>query len=173
MNFSQNFFEIFQIDVAFDLDVADLRARYQALQKRVHPDRYAGQGEQAERVATQWATHVNEAYETLSEPLARARYLLDLHGVALVANPALDPGLLYEQIELRETLDEIRQAESLTRAETFIQALAEKQNAEAQRFNDYFKTSALTEATISVYRMQFLSKLSQGATVLEEELLGY
>ena len=173
MNFSQNFFEIFQIGVAFDLDLADLSARYQALQRRVHPDRYAGQGDQAERLATQWATQVNEAYATLAEPLARASYLLDLQGVVLAQNPTLDPAFLFEQIELRETLDEIRQAGSLTRAEAFIQALAEKQSADARTFNDYFKASALNEATTSVYRMQFLSKLSQGAKALEEELLGY
>ena len=52
-------------------------------------------------------------------------------------------------------------------------ALAEKQSAEARVFNDYFKAAALTEATICVYRMQFLGKLSQGAKALEEELLGY
>ncbi|MDC3343229.1 Fe-S protein assembly co-chaperone HscB [Pseudomonadales bacterium] len=173
MNFSQNFFEIFQIDVAFDLDGPDLSARYQALQRRVHPDRYAGQGDQAERLATQWATQVNEAYATLSEPLARASYLLDLQGVVLAQNPTLDPAFLFEQIELRESLDEIRQSGSLARAEAFIQALAEKQKAEAKAFNDYFKASALSEATICVYRMQFLSKLSQGAKALEEELLGY
>ncbi|MDG1113414.1 MAG: Fe-S protein assembly co-chaperone HscB [Pseudomonadales bacterium] len=173
MNFSQNFFEIFQINVAFDLDVTDLSARYQALQKRVHPDRYAGQGDQAERLATQWATQVNVAYATLSEPLARASYLLDLQGVVLAQNPTLDPTFLFEQIELRETLDEIRQAGSVARAESFIHALAVKQSAEAQAFNDYFKAEALTEATTCVYRMQFLSKLSQGAKALEEELLGY
>jgi DnaJ-domain-containing protein 1 len=99
--------------------------------------------------------------------------LLDLQGVVLAQNPTLDPAFLFEQIELRESLDEIRQSGSLARAEAFILALAEKQNAEAQAFNDYFKASALSEATICVYRMQFLSKLSQGAKALEEELLGY
>ena len=173
MNFSQNFFEIFQIDAVFDLDVPDLNERYQALQRRVHPDRYAGQGDQAERLATQWATQVNAAYATLSEPLARASYLLDLKGVVLAQNPTLDPTFLFEQIELRETLDEIRQTGSLTQLDAFRQALAEKQSADARTFNDYFKASALSEATTSVYRMQFLSKLSQGAKALEEELLGY
>jgi len=173
LNFSQNFFEIFQIDVVFDLDAAELSARYQALQRRVHPDRFAGQGDQAERLATQWATQVNEAYATLSEPLARASYLLDLQGVVLAQNPTLDPAFLFEQIELRETLDDIRKEESLTRAEAFLQVLAEKQDSEARAFNDFFKATALTEATTCVYRMQFLSKLSQGAKALEEELLGY
>ena len=173
MNFSQNFFEIFQIDVAFDLDLLELTARYQALQKRVHPDRYAGQGEQAARLATQWATQINEAYARLSEPLARASYLLDLQGVVLAQNPTLDSAFLFEQIELRETLDEIRQAGSLARAEAFIKTLAEKQSAEARAFNDHFKAAALTEATTCVYRMQFLSKLLLGAKALEEELLGY
>ena len=173
MNFSLNFFEIFQIDAVFDLDIPGLSQRYQALQKRVHPDRYAGQGAQAERLATQWATQVNEAFATLADPLSRATYLLHLQGVALAQNPVLDPTFLFEQIELRETLDEIRQAGALTRLETFVQALAEKRIAEALTFNHHFKTGALSEATTSVYRMQFLSKLSQGAKAFEEELLGY
>ena len=103
---------------------------------------------------------------------ARVIYLT-CKALCLAQNPTLDSAFLFEQIELRETLDEIRQAGSLARAEAFIKTLAEKQSAEARAFNDHFKAAALTEATTCVYRMQFLSKLLLGAKALEEELLGY
>ena len=36
-----NYFELFGLDVQFNLDLAKLSTLYQTLQKKVHPDRFA------------------------------------------------------------------------------------------------------------------------------------
>ena len=51
------------------------------LQGEVHPDRYAAAGETEQRLALQSSARVNEAYQALKDPVARAQYLLSLHGV--------------------------------------------------------------------------------------------
>ncbi|MGZ5101278.1 MAG: Fe-S protein assembly co-chaperone HscB, partial [Usitatibacter sp.] len=65
------------------MDPARLEQHYRELQSQVHPDRFASGTEAERRVAMQWATRANEAYQTLKNPLKRARYLVELNGIDL------------------------------------------------------------------------------------------
>jgi len=94
----------------FDIDMAQLDAAYREIQARVHPDRFVSAGSAEQRVAMQWATRANEAYQTLKNPLKRATYLCELNGVALQAesNTAMPAAFLMQQMEWREELDEAK-----------------------------------------------------------------
>ena len=94
------------------LDVDELARLYQEIQADVHPDKHAQGGDSARRLAMQWATKVNEAYQTLRNPLPRARYLLQLlgHDVSLESNTAMPAPFLVRQMEEREAVAEARQA---------------------------------------------------------------
>jgi molecular chaperone HscB len=63
-------------------------------------------------MSMQWATRVNEAYQTLRRPIARARYLLSLHGVDTQeeTNTAMPMDFLMDQMEWREAIEEAQQA---------------------------------------------------------------
>ena len=76
MDFNTDHFSLFELPPGFRLDAALLDRRYLEMQSRVHPDRFASAGEAERRLSLQWATRVNEAYQTLKKPLARAKYLL-------------------------------------------------------------------------------------------------
>jgi molecular chaperone HscB len=106
----KNFFELFELPVSFDLDSADLVRRYRELQVRVHPDRHAGGTDQERRLAVQMTAMINEAFQTLRDPVRRGRYLLGLQGVDTgeETDTAMDPAFLMDQMELREALDEAR-----------------------------------------------------------------
>jgi len=56
----------------------------------------------------QWAVRVNEAYQRLKDPLARAAYLCELRGVPVDAerNTAMPGTFLMQQMQWREALDE-------------------------------------------------------------------
>ena len=57
---------------------------------------------------------LNKAYGTLKDPLARARYMLELEGVEVSESESLhEPELLMEVMELREELDEVTNEEEL------------------------------------------------------------
>ena len=102
--FTRNHFELLGLPVGYGLDLSRLEERYRELQSRVHPDRFAAASEAERRVAMQWATRANEAYRTLRDPLARARYLLNLKGydTGEESNTAMPPDFLMQQMEWRE-----------------------------------------------------------------------
>src|ERR1017187_3969450 len=110
VDLQQDFFSLFGLPTHFQLDSNSLEQKYRALQTQVHPDKFSHLSETERRVSMQWATHVNEGYQTLRSPLNRARYLLSLHGVDTQeeSNTAMPVDFLMQQMEWRETLAEAK-----------------------------------------------------------------
>ena len=108
MNLQSDDFEIMGLPRQFALDRALLDERWKELQKQTHPDRVAGEGGVAQRVAMQWSVRINEAYQRLKQPLKRAAYLCELYGVPVRAedNTAMPAAFLMQQMEWREALEE-------------------------------------------------------------------
>jgi molecular chaperone HscB len=115
-------FGVFGLPRKFDLDVADLERRYKEMTKVLHPDRFARADGRARRASLERSVQLNMAWRTLSQPAARAEYLLSLQGIE-VGDPAgskladesgdratqpVDTALLIEVMELRESLAEAR-----------------------------------------------------------------
>lgn len=175
-DFSKNYFELFGMPVGFLLDAAELSARYRELQKVVHPDRYAASGEQSQRLSLQSATMVNEAYETLKDPLRRAQYLLTLKGVEIdPAQQSLnDPAFLMQQMELREALAEVA-AKDDPQAELdgLLREIADMIKTQVAQLAVQFEASSpaqLRAAIQTVQKMQFLNKLHAEAEAVEADL---
>ena len=108
MNLQSNDFALFGLPERYAQDAAAIDARWKALQRQTHPDRFAAQGAAAQRVAMQWSARINEARRRLSDPLARAAYLCELRGAPIRAedNTAMPPEFLAQQMAWRETLDD-------------------------------------------------------------------
>lgn len=108
MNLQDSDFALFGLPEAYALDAAELHRRWQALQRRVHPDQHAAQGAAGQRVAMQWSVRVNEAYQRLKDPLKRAAYLCERRGAPIDAerNTAMPAAFLMQQMSWREALDE-------------------------------------------------------------------
>ncbi len=110
LDFSKNYFELFGLPVGYIVDGAELSERYRELQRIVHPDRFANASDHERRLSIQGAALINEAYETLKDPVARGGYLLGLHGVEMDAlnESTHDMEFLMQQMELREELEGVR-----------------------------------------------------------------
>jgi molecular chaperone HscB len=173
---ARNHFELFGLPVAFLLDGDALAERYRELQRVVHPDRYAAASDQEQRLALQQATRVNEAYETLRDPVKRVQYLLRLKGIEMDAQQETtrDAAFLMEQLELREALEKARQAEDpaavldelMARVATMIRKLVARMAIQFEEGTP----EQLEAARESVRKMQFLNKLHAEAEALEAEL---
>jgi molecular chaperone HscB len=169
----KNYFELFDLPVAFDLDTADLAARYRELQRRFHPDRFASASEPERRLSLQLTAQVNAAFQTLKDPVARARYLLGLQGVDTGedTDTAMDTAFLMEQMELRESLDEARaEADRHVRLESLRQRVENDLDARSVQLRARFAENsepARRQARNLVREMQFLQKLAHEIEELE------
>jgi molecular chaperone HscB len=156
----------------FDIDVADLDRRYFALQRQLHPDRFASRSARERAVSQSQAVALNEAYETLKDPLSRAEYMLKLHGVDVNpdgCNTVRDPTLLMEQLMRREAL-----AEAGTRED--VDAIAAETRDEFDRglraAAEAFASNDLEAAEISITRLKYLGKLLDETRVRRARLAG-
>ena len=188
VDFKQNYFEIFQFEVNFQVDQDSLSERYRELQLSIHPDKFANATDHEKRLSIQWAAQINSAYETLKAPLSRAMYLLELSGTSIEANPVLDPMFLMEQIELREELEDIESKgeAALPLLDDYKQRIRKVMSSLLKQFGTQIEISGVGEpglnpdtdknvsrAEQTVYKMQFVNKLLVAAEHLEEKLLDY
>lgn len=155
-------FQLFGLAQGFNLDMDALERAYRDIQSRVHPDRYANAGDAERRASMQWATRVNEGYRTLRNPVARAKHLLDLHGVdvAFETNTAMPADFLMQQMELRENLEaatQTRDAAALERLGAEITRGRVALNAQIAESIDVRKDYA--GAAGLVRKLMFLDKL--------------
>jgi len=169
----KNYFELFDLPITFDLDVADLTARYRDLQRRFHPDRFASASEPERRLSLQLTAQINAAFQTLKDPVARARYLLGLQGVDTGedTDTAMDTAFLMEQMELRESLAEAREAaDRHARLGTLRLRVNEEFEARSALLRTRFAENsepARQQARNVVREMQFLQKLAHEVEELE------
>ncbi|WCM91057.1 Fe-S protein assembly co-chaperone HscB [Acidovorax sp. NCPPB 2350] len=124
MNLQSDDFELFDLPRRFAQDRAAIDARWKALQREAHPDRFAAQGPAAQRTAMQWSVRINEAYQRLKDPLRRAAYLCELQGVPIQAedNTAMPAAFLMQQMEWREALDDADGEGAIDRLDQEVQA---------------------------------------------------
>lgn len=110
LDFSRNHFELFGLPVSYALDSERLDRAYRDIQSEIHPDRFAHAGDAEQRLAMQWTTRVNEAYQTLRRPFDRAHYLLRLRGVDAMeaSNTSMPMDFLVRHMEWSEELADAR-----------------------------------------------------------------
>lgn len=116
-------FGLLGLPPAFEIDGAALEKAYFERSKALHPDRVAG-APAAERVAQLSKSRaLNDAYQLLKKPIARAEYLLAQAGVTIGDNERLDPTFLMEILDLREELAAARAAGQTARVGELQQAM--------------------------------------------------
>lgn len=173
---SSDYFRLFGLPVSFDIDTAQLTSRFRDLQQTIHPDRFASASEQERRLSLQYATRVNEAYRILRDPLERARYLLELKGVAWEDEQSTlnDPVFLMEQMELREALAEVREQpdplDAIAGMLTDVNGRIGQGTAQLQALLADDTEENLLQARQEIRKMQFLYKLRSEAESTEAEL---
>lgn len=163
-DFQQDFFQLFNLPAAFKIDSTALERSFLALQAQVHPDKFAHLSEAERRLSMQWATRVNEGYQTLRNPLNRARYLLSQHGVDTQeeSNTAMPMDFLVQQMEWRETLDAARQSKDSAVLEDMEQRMQhEVRILQQQLAMDIDDTRDYPAASGIVRKLKFLEKLAE------------
>lgn len=170
MNLQSDDFELMGLPRQFALDRALLDERWKALQKQAHPDRFAGEGGVAQRVAMQWSVRINEAYQRLKQPLKRAAYLCELYGAPVRAedNTAMPTAFLMQQMEWREALDD---AVSEDDVESLSLEVASVKRTMLQKCEQLLAAPAgAAEAVQTVRSLMFVERFEQDIERRREQL---
>lgn len=102
-----DYFQLFGIARTFSPNVAALRRKYFSLSRTFHPDKFATASAEEQKEALIKSSELNEAWETLSNPLKTMQYLLSLEGVLEKDEKyKLAPAFLMEMMELNEAMEE-------------------------------------------------------------------
>jgi molecular chaperone HscB len=150
-----NYFDLFEITPAFNIDLAALEAAYFKAQRQFHPDRFVGKTPEDKLAALQKSMDINQANETLKNPLKRAQYLLFLQGIIVGTDkdsvkPTTD--LLAEIMELREELEN---------GEKNIKKLANLIEKSYMKIENYYKNLKFPEMAQEVLRLGYLNRMTR------------
>jgi molecular chaperone HscB len=156
----QNHFELFQLPQRFAVDAAALDAAYREVQGRVHPDKFVNATDAEKRVAMQWATRANEAYQTLKNPQKRAQYLCELNGVDLQteSNTAMPMAFLMQQMEWREELGDARAGKDAAALEALERQLKAERKSRLEQVAALLDAGDYDQAAQGVRALMFLQK---------------
>jgi len=140
-----DYFEVFGLPRAFQIDLDALEQEFHRLSRKIHPDRFARASEHERQWSLADTALLNDAYRTLKDPLFRTEYLLKLQGAEIGeehagknrdgnADPSrVPPDLLDEVFELNMQLEEMRMARKMGADDPQLQADLEQAR---HRFED-------------------------------------
>jgi len=168
-------FAVLGLPETFAMDAALLRERVFALQKRLHPDRFAAADAATRLRSLEWSTRLNEAFAVLRDPLRRADYLLQRQGVTAMGEGArvADTRLLMAQMEYRERLEDLAKRADPAGLETLRGEIEQAASAVVERLHALLASLPSREpeqAAAAVRELQFLHKLRQELESTEETL---
>lgn len=142
-------FAVLGVPAQFDLDLNALAERHRELSRALHPDRHANAAPSERREALNRAIGVNEAWRALKDPISRAQALLQHLGLPTAEGnePKASEALLFEILEAREELGELREQFDEQRAGKLSQRFDSRRQALLSQLTSQFEN--LQQASLS------------------------
>ena len=155
------YFTLFQLEPAFDIDAENLEQTYRALAARFHPDKFASASAFEQKQAVMMSSTINDAYRTLKNPIDRAAYLLKTLGIDADApeHTSFAPDFLMQQMGWRETLMEAWAESDLKTLENLNDEIRAEQEKLFCDLQQSFAHQDYDTAAQQVRQGRFLDKL--------------
>ena len=110
------------------IDRAALERSYHDLGRRIHPDRFASAPPSVRDASLRGTARLTRAHRTLSDPVSRGLYWLELNGQKLAENNKNVPPELAEMVfAVQEQLDDLRSARSASNGQEPDAAMIESE----------------------------------------------
>ena len=171
-----NPFTLFDLPVAFQVDSALLNERYLALQKSLHPDNFSAASAQEQRLAMQKSAEINDALRILKDPIARADSIIALN-TGEQENPEeksnKDIGFLMQQMEWRETLENIENRKDTDELTAFTKEIDQIRHAILSELSTALGERQWDIARAITDKLRFIKKLQTEIERVEETLLDF
>ena len=171
-----NPFALFDLPVAFQVDSALLNERYLALQKSLHPDNFSAASAQEQRLAIQKSAEINDALRILKDPITRADSIIALN-TGKTENPEEksnnDIDFLMQQMEWRETLENIENRKDTDELTAFAQEINQIRHAILSELSTALAEQQWNVARAMTDKLRFIKKLQTEIERVEETLLDF
>ena len=104
----KNFFELFNIEIAIDVNKSELDEKVKVLQNKFHPDKFSSGSDFEKRLALQISSHINDGYKILGDIVLRIEYILKINNFIKDESKTInDINFLQEQIEYSELVESL------------------------------------------------------------------
>ena len=171
-----NPFALFDLPVAFQVDSALLNERYLALQKSLHPDNFSAASAQEQRLAMQKSAEINDALRILKDPITRADSIIAIN-TGETENPEEksnnDIDFLMQQMEWRETLENIENRQDTDELTAFTQEINQIRHAILSELSTALDAQQWNIARAIADKLRFIKKLQTEIERVEETLLDF
>ena len=162
--FPMNHFELFNLPVVLDLDLAALKSEFLKLQQQYHPDKADDKDQ-----ALIKSSEINQAFKTLLNVDSRAAYLLSLHKQDYHLDQSInDFEFLQDALEIREQLDEAQSASNLDSLKVEVQQWID---GLVREFKIDFEDKDWAEARDTVRKLRFFVKVLADIYKAEDRFL--
>ena len=104
----KNFFELFNIEIAIDVNRSERDEKVKVLQNQFHPDKFSSGSDFEKRLALQISSHINDGYKILGDIVLRIEYILKINNFVKDESKTInDINFLQEQREYSELVESL------------------------------------------------------------------
>lgn len=135
-----DYFTLLGLPETFEIDSAELRRKYLALSRHVHPDFHVRENPDVQALHLRVSSALNEAYQTLRDPASRAAYLLErLGGQSATADKSVPDGFLESMMMMREELEDARKSGNAGELRRLTSVLRTQHDGLLRRIGELFR----------------------------------
>lgn len=166
-----NYFDFYDLPIQFNPDQNAVKAKFYAFSKQFHPDFYANESEEKQEEVLTLSTHNNKAYQTLSNPKKRLKYVLELKGIVETDEGyKLPQSFLMEMMDVNEALmdlefepDAVKLTEVSNDVDSIEKHLENELNELIKQFDDNPDDSEKLLLAIKdiFYRQKYISRIRE------------
>lgn len=171
-----NPFALFDLPVQFQVDFNQLSQRYLALQKSLHPDNFSASSSTEQRLAVQKSAEINDALHILKDPILRAEAIIHIYTGEqqdIEQKSNRDMAFLMQQMEWRETLENIEENKDESELERFSQEINQQQKTILAQLETALDNQQWSEALAISDKLRFIKKLLVEVERVEEQLFDF
>lgn len=164
----KNYFNLFNLDCDYFINIKELEKIYQEKIMANHPDKFVNQDSEIRQKALQNTSILNSAYEILKSPEKRANYILKLNGINAFkeSDTKMDAEFLLKQIELREELEYIDNIDELY---NFLEKINQEIKDSIVQISQGFENNDLLKVRNLIRELKFFKQLQQQTNTLMDK----
>jgi molecular chaperone HscB len=157
-----NYFEFYNIPIAFNIDAAALKKTFYGFSKKYHPDFYTLESDERQAEILELSTLNTQAYKTLSDAERRMKYVLEITGVmGEEGQNKLPQDFLGEMMDINEAIMELEfdpDSATLERVKKEVQEIDNQLLATIKPVLDNYKHGETAITVLEEVKIFFLKK---------------